>query len=70
MVVRPGERLLLIEIKSKDFASAKDAKALETLGGDLDPKAEKWLISNDPLERKFGYTLALHWREAMRRLFA
>ncbi len=70
VVVRPGERLLLIEIKSKDLASAKDAKALETLGGDLDPKAEKWLISNDPLERKFGYTLALHWREAMRRLFA
>lgn len=70
IVTRPGQQELFIEIKSKTLVDASDAKALETLGRDTNPKAEKWLLSCDPLERTFGQTTALHWQEALRRLFA
>lgn len=69
VIKRPGERLLLIEIKSKEKIFEKDAKALETLGKDVDPKSERLLLSRDPLEQKFGGTRALHWRSAMKELF-
>jgi len=38
-------------------------------GSDLDPKAERWLISCDPIEQKFGGTRALNWRRALEELF-
>jgi predicted AAA+ superfamily ATPase len=68
IVTRPGDVDLFVEIKSKKLVDASDAKSLETLGHDLDPKAEKWLLSCDPLERKFGRTSAIHWKEALQRL--
>ncbi len=69
IIDRPGKPKLLVEIKSKTKVDARDAKSLESLGTDLDPNSEKWLLSNDRLEQKFGNTLALHWQEALRRLF-
>jgi predicted AAA+ superfamily ATPase len=69
IVNRPGKSELFVEIKSKLLVDDSDAKALETLGRDTNPKAEKWLLSCDPLERTFGSTTALHWQEALRRLF-
>ena len=69
IVERPGDRELLVEIKSKTQVDAADAKALETLGADVNPKAERWLLSCDPLMRSFGKTTALHWREGIKRLF-
>lgn len=66
---RPGEKRLLIEIKSKSRVDDSDVKALETLGRDLDPKAERWLLSCDPLERKFGGVKAFHWKKAIEELF-
>jgi predicted AAA+ superfamily ATPase len=69
IVTRPGDVDLFVEIKSKKLVDASDAKALETLGHDTNPKAEKWLLSCDPLERKFGRTTAIHWKEALQRLF-
>lgn len=68
IVDRPGEKRLLIEIKSKNKVRAEDAKALETLGKDI-PRSEKWLISNDTLEQNFGSTKALHWQKALDILF-
>lgn len=65
IVDRPGKRRLLIEIKSADRVSERDAKALETLGRDLDPNAERWILSNDPIEQKFGGTVAKFWRDAL-----
>jgi hypothetical protein len=59
---------LLIEIKSKDKVGERDAKALENLGKDI-PKSERWLLSCDPLEQKFGSTRALHWQKALQELF-
>ena len=67
---RPGQPSLFIEIKSKTRVDEADAKALETLGRDTDPKAEKWLISCDPLPRQFGHTRALHWQDALAELLA
>ena len=69
VVERPGAPLLLIEIKSKTKVSAGDAKSLELLGADLDKHAEKLLISQDVVGQRFGTTQALHWREALEKLF-
>jgi uncharacterized protein len=69
IVSRPGQEELFVEIKSKSFIDASDAKSLETLGKDLNPKAEKWLLSCDPLQRTFGTTTALHWQDGLKILF-
>jgi predicted AAA+ superfamily ATPase len=69
VIDRPGERTLLIEIKSKSKVSPGDAKSLEALGDDLDPEAERWLLSNDELEATFGKTRAIHWQRGIRDLF-
>lgn len=68
IVDRPGEKKLLIEIKSKDKIRSEDAKALETLGQDI-PNSEKWLLSSDTLEQKFGSTRAVHWQTALKEWF-
>ncbi len=70
IVERPGMRKLLIEIKSKTKVLESDAKSLETLGADLDKKATRWLLSNDPLRQTFGQTQALHWQDGINELFA
>ncbi|MEQ1664137.1 MAG: AAA family ATPase [Bdellovibrionales bacterium] len=69
IIERPGQKKLLLEIKSKDRVTEADAKSLETLGVDLDSKAEKWILSNDRLEQKFGSTRALYWESGLRELF-
>ena len=69
LIIQKPKSFLLIEIKSKKKVQAGDAKALETLGKDIDPKADKWLLSQDPLEHKFGKTKALHWQTALKKLF-
>ncbi|MFN8943076.1 MAG: ATP-binding protein, partial [Pseudobdellovibrionaceae bacterium] len=69
IIDRPGKKKLLFEIKSKEKVREEDAKTLETLGKDLDEKAERFLLSNDPLEHKFGSTRAMHWQKALQELF-
>ncbi|MCC6220164.1 MAG: ATP-binding protein [Deltaproteobacteria bacterium] len=70
VIDRPGDKNLLIEIKSKNRVSESDAKALETLGKDLDSRAERLLISNDPLEQWFGKTRAINWKAAIKEIFS
>ena len=69
LIIQRPKNLLLIEIKSKDLVQKSDTKILEKLGTELDPSAEKWLISNDTLERKWGSVRALHWKQALQELF-
>ena len=69
LIVHRPQNLLLIEIKSKDRVHSEDAKTLETLGKDIDQKADRWLVSNDPVERCFGSTRAIHWQKALKELF-
>lgn len=68
IVNRPGSKKLLIEIKSKEKVLEQDAKSLESLGKDI-PHSEKYLLSCDPLEQKFGSTRALHWQKALKEWF-
>lgn len=70
IITRPGQKNVYIEIKSKDTVSESDAKPLLTLGMDMDPKSEKWILSNDKLERKFGSVHAFYWIDGIKRLFA
>lgn len=65
IIDRPGKPLALVEIKSRAKVTASDAKALESLGQDLDRKAEHFLLSADPLAAKFGKTQALFWKEGI-----
>ena len=69
LIIQRPKDILLIEIKSKDRVSKEDVKALETLSKDIDPKAKKWLVSRDPLERRMGTCRALHWQTALKKLF-
>lgn len=69
IVERPGDNLLLLELKSKTKVHASDAKHLESLGADIDAKAERVILSQDPLAQKFGKTKALHWRDALKAWF-
>ena len=69
VIDRPGEKKLLIEIKSNDRVNERDAKALETLGVAIEEDSERWLLSNDPIEQTFGGTRAMHWQRALGELF-
>jgi predicted AAA+ superfamily ATPase len=70
IVDRPGMKRLLIEIKSSERIVERDAKALETLGKEVDPEAERWILSNDPVEQRFGGTVARFWREVFDELWS
>ncbi len=69
IIDRPGQTRILLEIKSKKTILESDAKPLETLGNDVDSKADKFLFSQDPLPRTFGKTKAIHWQEGIQLLF-
>lgn len=68
IIERPGQPLALVEIKPRTKVSESDAKALELLGPDLDAKAERFLLSMDPLESRFGKTWALPWEKGVREI--
>ncbi|NDG85000.1 MAG: DUF4143 domain-containing protein, partial [Proteobacteria bacterium] len=68
VVERPGEPLLLIEIKSKARVDSSDAKALRILGKDLDPRATRVILSQDPLEQSFEKVRAVHYRKFLQEI--
>lgn len=70
IVERPGMKNLMIEIKSRARITQADAYSLETLGTDIDAKAEKWVLSRDPLEQKWGPVRALPWQRGVEILFS
>lgn len=69
VIQRPGDSLILIEIKSKDKVSEKDAFNLETLGEDLDENSTRYLLSNDSLEKNYGKTRAIFWVKGLGEIF-
>lgn len=70
VIKRPGEPILLVEIKSKDRVTESDAKTIEHLGADFKEPVEKWLLSQDPLSQSFGTTRAIHWKNALQKLIS
>lgn len=69
IIERPGKPIALIEIKSKDRVSESDSKAMELLADDLGKKTDRFLLSRDPLESRFGKTRALHWQSGIDEIF-
>lgn len=69
VIKRPGQPLLLIEIKSKEKVTQHDARFLETLGNEFEEATEKLLVSNDTLPQVFQSTHAKYWKEALKDLF-
>jgi predicted AAA+ superfamily ATPase len=66
VIERPGEPLLLIEIKSKSRVLATDSDIIERLGPRIDAHAEQFLISQDETTQRFGKTTAMYWREFLK----
>ncbi len=68
IIERPGEKLLLIEIKSTDHADPHEGRHVQAISKDLE-NSESWLISKDEKNRKEDTLWLLHWREALQRIF-
>jgi len=67
VIERPGEPLLLIEIKSKSKITAEDCAVIERIGPEIGPLVEQVLISQDQTTQKFGNTTACNWRDFLKR---
>lgn len=67
VIERPGEPLLLIEIKSKSKITAEDCAVIERIGPEIGPLVEQVLISQDQTTQKFGNTTAFNWRDFLHR---
>ena len=70
MIERPGLRDALVKIKSKSRVTQEDAKVLETLGAAVDERAERWLLSKNPLAQKFGGTRAIPWQKGIQEILS
>jgi uncharacterized protein len=70
IIQRPGKPLALVEIKSTTQVHLDHAKALNTLGVDIDPKAERFLLSRDPLSQDLGGSQALYWIDGLNKIFS
>ena len=67
IIERPGNRTALIEIKSKSVATHADGRHLRSFLADF-PKADAYVISQDPIARIEEDVTYCHWREAFNRL--
>jgi len=69
IIDRPNKNRILVEIKSKSNIFENDTKSLEILGEDVDPQADRILISTDPKNQLIGKTRGLFWKDALKELF-
>ncbi len=60
--------LILIEIKSTDFANEEHSKSLHYFSAQY-PEAKKQLWSLDPQQKSFGSVDALYWRNGLNSIF-
>lgn len=67
--LRPGLPPLLIEIKSTHKIKPEAAKSLLSLGPTIDAKAEKVILSNDPLPQLIDGVQCYPWKTGLRKLF-
>jgi predicted AAA+ superfamily ATPase len=67
IIERTGEPTWLCEIKSADRIDERHTNSLEILGKSL-PRAQKLLISLDPVAKKIGSVTALPWRAAIKEI--
>ena len=67
VVERPGKPLAFIEIKSADQIHEEMLSGMKKFEKDF-PKAEFFCFSRDPITKKFGKILALHWQVGLQKL--
>jgi predicted AAA+ superfamily ATPase len=67
IVERPGMPLALVEIKSKDRVDERDCTTLRRFSKDF-ARAQPFLLSNDPIAKKIGSVVCLHWQEGIAEL--
>jgi predicted AAA+ superfamily ATPase len=70
VIERPGQPLLLVELKSKLKVTAEDCAVIERIAPEIDPTAERVLLSLDKTSQSFGKTSAMHWQEFLDKTFS
>lgn len=68
VIIRPGEKTLLIEIKSNINITEEQVKPLIGISADI-PNSEAYCISLDRTPKKFQNVNCLYWEEAIRLFF-
>ena len=69
IIDRAGLPNIQVEIKSSKKISASNAKALLSLGKDLDSKAKRFILSQDPITQDFEDVKAYPWRAGIEKIF-
>jgi predicted AAA+ superfamily ATPase len=69
IIERPGDKLLLVEIKSKKRVFNEDVAVINRIGPEIDVNAEQYLLSQDAETQYFGKTTAMHWQKALELLY-
>ena len=67
VIERPGHKVALVEIKSKDRVDDRDIRHLEHFQHDF-KNPELFLLSNDPAERRMNAVWALPWRTGIHKI--
>ena len=65
VIERPGQKTLLVEIKSTTQVQPEAVKNLERFVNDWDAPAEAQLWSQDPHEKRLGSVLVLPWEKGL-----
>lgn len=68
LVERPGQKTLLIEIKSTTQVQPQQVKTLEILAKDLG-QAEAVCFSQDPFQKQYGTVSIYPWHEGIKQFF-
>ncbi|MCB0318622.1 MAG: ATP-binding protein, partial [Bdellovibrionales bacterium] len=63
----PGEKLVLIEIKSKTHIQPDDVRHLNALVDDF-PNAKAFCLSRDPIEKKIDKTICFPWKSGIKQI--
>ncbi len=64
----PNDQTILVEIKSKDSISEKDLKSINKLQPYI-KDSRSYCLSMDPVEKRIGETLCLHWKTGLELIF-
>lgn len=69
VVDRPGEKLLIIEIKSTDDVRAEDISSLKNIAKDIS-NCEAICLSNDPRKKKLENITVYPWMDGIKKYFS
>jgi predicted AAA+ superfamily ATPase len=69
IIERPGQRDLLVEIKSKNRIVSDDARSLNFISKDWDKKMQAEIWSLDETEKKEGSVHCRYWQNAFDEYF-